>query len=70
MSEVALFFEKMQKVFKNKAQRCSTPLTQVKNSIRLKKIFIKIEIEKILSITNWPILYDNQLESLEIGNID
>ena len=27
MSEVALFFEKMHKVFKNKAQRCSTPLT-------------------------------------------
>ena len=26
MSKVALFFEKMQKVFKNKAQRCSTPL--------------------------------------------
>ena len=28
MSEVALFFEKMHKVFKNKAQRCSTPLMQ------------------------------------------
>ena len=27
MSEVALFFEKMHKVFKNKAQRCSTPLS-------------------------------------------
>ena len=26
LSEVALFFEKMHKVFKNKAQRCSTPL--------------------------------------------
>ena len=26
MSKVALFFEKMQKVFKNKAQGCSTPL--------------------------------------------
>ena len=26
MSEVALFFEKMHKVFQNKAQRCSTPL--------------------------------------------
>ena len=28
MSEVALFFEKMHKVFKNKAQRCSTPLNR------------------------------------------
>ena len=28
MSEVALFFEKMHKVFKNKAQRCSTPLSK------------------------------------------
>ena len=27
MSKVALFFEKMHKVFKNKAQRCSTPLS-------------------------------------------
>ena len=27
LSEVALFFEKMHKVFKNKAQGCSTPLT-------------------------------------------
>ena len=26
LSEVALFFEKMHKVFKNKAQGCSTPL--------------------------------------------
>ena len=26
LSKVALFFEKMHKVFKNKAQRCSTPL--------------------------------------------
>ena len=25
LSEVALFFEKMHKTFKNKAQRCSTP---------------------------------------------
>ena len=29
MSEVALFFEKMHKVFKNKAQGCSTPLTPI-----------------------------------------
>ena len=28
MSEVALFFEKMHKIFKNKAQGCSTPLKQ------------------------------------------
>ena len=27
LSKVALFCEKMHKVFKNKAQRCSTPLT-------------------------------------------
>ena len=27
MSKVALFFEKMYKVLKNKAQGCSTPLT-------------------------------------------
>ena len=27
LSKVALFFEKMHKVFKNKAQGCSTPLT-------------------------------------------
>ena len=27
LSEVALFFEKMLKTFKNKAQRCSTPLS-------------------------------------------
>ena len=27
LSKVALFFEKMHKVFKNKAQRCSTPLS-------------------------------------------
>ena len=26
LSEIALFFEKMHKVFKNKAQGCSTPL--------------------------------------------
>ena len=26
LAKVALFFEKMQKVFKNKAQGCSTPL--------------------------------------------
>ena len=29
MSEVALFFEKMHKVFKNKAQGCSTPLSSL-----------------------------------------
>ena len=28
-SEVALFFEKMHKVFKNKAQGCSTPLKMI-----------------------------------------
>ena len=27
LAKVALFFEKMQKVFKNKAQGCSTPLS-------------------------------------------
>ena len=30
LSEVALFFEKMHKVFKNKALRCSAPLIQLK----------------------------------------
>ena len=29
LSEVTLFFEKMHKVFKNKAQGCSTPLRMV-----------------------------------------
>ena len=29
LSEVALFFEKMHKVFKNKTQGCSTPLRVV-----------------------------------------
>ena len=29
LSEVALFFEKMHKIFKNKAQGCSTPLNNV-----------------------------------------
>ena len=33
MSKVALFFEKMHKVFKNKAQRCSTPLRKLKSGI-------------------------------------
>ena len=33
MSKVALFFEKMRKVFRNKAQRCSTPLTRKHLSI-------------------------------------
>ena len=28
LSKIALFFEKMHKVFKNKAQGCSTPLNQ------------------------------------------
>ena len=31
LSKVALFFEKMHKVFKNKAQRCSTPLKKLAN---------------------------------------
>ena len=35
LSEVALFFEKMHKVFKNKAQRCSTPLRDVKKNCKL-----------------------------------
>ena len=29
LSEVALFFEKMHRVFKNKAQGCSTPLSVI-----------------------------------------
>ena len=29
LSEVALFFEKMHKVFKSKAQGCSTPLSLI-----------------------------------------
>ena len=34
LSEVALFFEKMHKVFKNKAQGCSTPLSSIFSSYR------------------------------------
>ena len=33
LSDVALFFEKIHKVFKNKAQGCSTPLTILKNNV-------------------------------------
>ena len=36
LSKVALFFEKMHKVFKNKAQRCSTPLSSMWLVISLK----------------------------------
>ena len=32
LSEIALFFEKMHKVFKNKAHGCSTPLILTENS--------------------------------------
>ena len=35
LSEVALFFEKMHKVFKNKAQRCSTPLMLLIGEIQI-----------------------------------
>ena len=34
LSKVALFFEKMHKVFKNKAQGCSTPL-KTQNSLNI-----------------------------------
>ena len=40
LSEVALFFEKMHKVFKNKAQGCSTPL--------IKQLLTKYQIFTIL----------------------
>ena len=35
-SEVALLFEKMHKVFKNKAQGCSIPLTLLKKNWKVK----------------------------------
>ena len=45
MSKVALFFEKMHKVFKNKAQRCSTPL-KVKNPNSIVAV-------KRIDLTDW-----------------
>ena len=44
LAKVALFFEKMQKVFKNKAQGCSTPLNNSFNLI--KKQFQVFKIAK------------------------
>ena len=45
LSEVALFFEKMHKVFKNKAQGCSTPLknTEAENH-HPARIIVKLTI--------------------------
>ena len=61
LSEVALFFEKMHKVFKNKAQGCSTPLIcfnitlEVYNTDNYVENLLQFECSVGMKIERWQL---------------
>ena len=82
MSKVALFFEKMHKVFKNKAQRCSTPLkiakitpifksgdNQIFSNCRPISILLSISkiLEKIMNVRLYDFITRNNILSPQFG---